>query len=102
VQVHRNGFDAVTTQTVKFANVTLALLNGEPISNATLGSTIQANVTGVTVSTVEFFFEDVLVSRGSLGMHIITSQDLGNLVYVQVRDADGHVYQSLSYTVPLQ
>ena len=102
VQVHRNGFDAVTTQTVKFADVTLALLNGEPITNAALGSTIQANVTGATVSTVEFFFEDVLVSRGSLGMHIITSQDLGNLVYVQVRDTDGYIYQSPSYTVPLQ
>jgi hypothetical protein len=102
VRLYRNTHDYIDTPIVRFADLSLALAGGGSIDNAALGSTVLASIEGsATISTVEFYFDNVLVSRGSLGLHVLTFQDMGNVVFARVVDVDGHVYESPSYTVPL-
>ena len=76
VRLYRNSHDYIDTPIVRFANVSLALAGGGSIDNAALGSTVSASIEGAIVSTVEFYFDNVLVSRGSLGLHVLTFQDM--------------------------
>jgi hypothetical protein len=92
--------DPIATNTVKFATVTIALSNGDNVNTATLGQTIEVTVTGTTQSFVEFFFDNEIMSHGTLGWHVLTAADSGNQMFARVRDIDGRFYISPTYTVP--
>lgn len=99
-RVERVSSDFKNTQTIKFATVNITTNSNQAVSTANVGTILKANISGVTSTIVSFYFDGIVISRGTLGLHVLTQNDMGNKVYCVVEDSDGFAYQSETYTVP--
>lgn len=100
VKVQRTNSDFKTTQTIKFASLTITTNEGNSVSSANIGSILKANVSGIESTVVSFYFDGIVISRGNLGLHVLTANDSGNRVHCIVEDGDGFYYKSPTYLVP--
>jgi hypothetical protein len=99
-RVERVSSDFKNTQTIKFATVNITTNSNQAVSTANVGTILKANISGITSTIVSFYFDGIVISRGTLGLHVLTQNDMGNKVYCVVEDSDGFAYQSETYTVP--
>ena len=87
VRVNRGNGLTVDSAPLPVATV---LLEGPAI----VGGTLSATVRGATIMFVEFYFDGSIQSRGSLGVHVLSAQQLGTSVHVVIQDTQGRRYRS--------
>ena len=92
--------DPVTTTSVKIADANISLVGGVGLQQASIGDILQINTTNINVAFVEYFFNNVIQSHGTLGNHILMNGQMGRQLFAEVQDVDGYVIQTPTYTLP--
>jgi hypothetical protein len=89
VRVDRGNGQTVVSEPLPVATV---LLDGTAAVGSTLLATLQGGAAAVLF--VEFYFDGSIQSRGSLGTHVLSAQQLGTTAHAVFQDTQGRRYRS--------